>query len=115
MRKDDHSYTYIHNFNAPVDSAGSKKVNIKSEPNEMEYPMANEAPFYNKGMNRQSSNNTDQDYLQYKQLDTEQPKNITHNHYYASNTQERPRYNPPQNYAGFNPSVRRFLLEGESR
>lgn len=119
VRKDDHSYTYIHNYNNNTDdSSGSKKVKLKRESNNDDEPVADETPIYNRGLRRTSTSMNDEQFLQYQQAETPQvlpPANVTYNHYYAANTPKRPTYHVPPSYSGFTPSVRRFLVYGDIR
>lgn len=115
VKKDDHSYTYIHNFNnnasnteAPV---STKRPKIRRDPD-----FDDDAPFYNKGLGSANTDiNGDQQYVQ-GGLQNAQP-NVVHNHYYAENGVERPHYQVPPAYSGrleaFNPAGRRFLVRAE--
>jgi hypothetical protein len=97
VRRDDHSYTYIHNFNSYSEEKPSKP--FKPEEDLDDYP------FYEKSGLGQSSAVID---------DSNQKSSITHNHnhYYP---QKRAAYNPPPPYSGFAPSARRYLIHGEFR
>jgi hypothetical protein len=109
VRRDDHSYTYIHNFNNNGSNSESP-VSIKRPKIRKDADSEDDAPFYNKGL---SSNNDiigDQQFVQGNGL---QPSTV-HNHYYA---EQRPHYQIPPAYSGryeaYNPAGRRFLLRAE--
>jgi hypothetical protein len=100
VRRDDHSYTYIHNFNSSSEEKPATPLKrLRDDEPSGDYP------FYDKGLqssavidnNEQKSNNS----------------NITHNHYYPQRAAAT--YNPPPAYSGFAPSAGRYLLHGEMR
>lgn len=97
VRRDDHSYTYIHNFNSSSGEAPSRPFKPESEPDDY--------PFYEKKGLEQKSAVID---------DTRSNSSVTHthNHYYP---QKAAVYNPPPSYSGFSPSARRYLIHGEVR
>ena len=121
VKKDDHSYTYIHNFNN--NGGGDTPVSTKRPKVRKEIEPDNDAPFYSKGFGANSETMGDQQYVQtnaytpnIEGTQTAQAS-IVHNHYYAENSVERPSYNIPPAYSGryeaFNPAGRRFLMRAE--
>jgi hypothetical protein len=105
IRRDDHSYTYIHNFNSSATSEerAFKKPEIKPED---EYPTG-DFPQYENGMGRTSAVIDNNDSVR-------NSSGVTRNHYYPQNTRVAS-YNPPPAYSGFAPSARRYLIHGETR
>lgn len=105
VRRDDHSYTYIHNFNSSSTSEEKpfKKPQIKPED---EYPTG-DFPQYENGMGKTSAVIENNDSVR-------NSSGVTHNHYYPQNTRVAS-YNPPPAYSGFAPSARRYLIHGETR
>jgi len=122
VKKDDHSYTYIHNFNNHGGSSDAP-VSTKRPKIKREVAIDDDAPFYSNGLGSNTDTIGDQQYVQSssyfpnnKSSQTAQNK-IVHNHYYAENGVERPSYNIPPAYSGryegFNPAGRRFLMRAE--
>lgn len=95
VRRDDHSYTYIHNFNSNSEEKPAKQFKLERE--------SDDYPFYEKnGLGQNSA-----------VIEEPRPNSpVTHNHYYS---QKAAVYNPPPSYSGFAPSTRRYLLQGEIR
>jgi hypothetical protein len=94
VRRDDHSYTYIHNFNSNSEEKPARQ--FKSRHND-------DYPFYEKNNVSQSS----------AVIEDPLPNlPVTHNHYYSEKAAV---YDPPQSYSGFAPSARRYLTHGEVR
>lgn len=104
VRRDDHSYTYIHNFNSSSEEKPSKQYKVK---NDDEYP-SGDFPQYEKGMGKTSAviENNNEPVLN--------SSGVTHNHYYPQNNRVAS-YNPPPAYSGYAPSARRYLIYGENR
>jgi len=102
VRRDDHSYTYIHNFNSNSEEKPARQYKASRE----EEPPTGDYPFYENGLGATSAVIDKDDNKKTSAV-------VTHNHYY-----HQPRvatYNPPPSYSGFNPSARRYLIQGEIR
>ncbi len=98
VRRDDHSYTYIHNFNTTSEDKPARQ--FKASRDEEDYP------FYEKnGLNQKSA------VIDNDQNDS---SGVIHNHYYQQSHRVAT-YNPPPSYSGFSPSARRYLMYGEVR
>ena len=94
-KSDNHSYTYIHNFNASSES--TEKKSSKAQEN-YEY-IADDAPFYNRGLNNRPS------AVISDKPNAGQQEPMRYNNYYY----------PPIGGFGFTPTVRRHLMYGETR
>jgi hypothetical protein len=106
VRRDNHSYTYIHNFNSS--SSEEKPARQFKEKREDIYP-SDDFPQYGNGLG-QTSAVIDNDI----DIEPIRPSTgVTHNHYYPQ--RRAATYNPPPSYSGFAPSARRYLLHGETR
>jgi hypothetical protein len=103
VRRDDHSYTYIHNFNS---SSGEKPSKQYKASREEGYP-SDDFPQYENGLGRSSA------VIQNDIEPVQNSSGVTHNHYYPQNRVAA--YNPPPAYSGFAPSARRYLIQGEIR
>lgn len=107
IRRDDHSYTYIHNFNSTSEEKPSRQY--KSRRDNDVYP------FYEKnGLSQNSAviDNDPNDFNDINDLNDLNDNNI-HNNYQQSHRVAA--YNPPNSYSGFSPSARRYLIYGEVR
>lgn len=102
VRRDDHSYTYIHNFNS---NSGEKPAEQVKRRREDIFP-SDDFPDYNNGLKQRSAVIDNEDI--------HPTSGVTHNHYYTQRTAAAT-YNPPPAYSGFAPSARRYLIQGEIR
>jgi hypothetical protein len=101
VRRDDHSYTYIHNFNSNSVEKPAEQVKRRRE----DIFPSDDFPDYSNTFKQRSA-----------VIDNEeiQPTSgVIHNHYYTQRAAAT--YNPPPAYSGFAPSTRRYLLHGEIR
>jgi hypothetical protein len=95
VRRDDHSYTYIHNFNSNSEEKPARQFKETRE--------GEDYPFYEKnGFGRKSA------VIDNDTTDSSVVINNHYNHRVAA-------YNPPPSYSGFSPSARRYLMYGEVR
>ena len=102
VRRDDHSYTYIHNFNSNSGESPTKQLKDLKEDGSPK----GDYPHYDHDMNESSAviDNTP----------TKTSSSVIHNHYHH-NEPRVASYNPPPSYSGFSPSARRYLIQGEVR
>jgi hypothetical protein len=112
IRKDDHSYTYIHNFNSSSEEKPAKQLKNKRESDQP----SEDYPFYDNGFQPSAVVEDFNDHKDYNNhIDSNNYKNpytVTHNHYYPQRTAT---YTPTPSYSGFAPSARRYLIQGEIR
>jgi len=104
VKRDDHSYTYIHNFNS---SSGEKPAEQVKRRREDIFP-SDDFPEYGNGLKPRSAvidNDNEQNHP---------TTGVIHNHYYTRTTAAAT-YNSPPAYSGFAPSARRYLIQGEIR
>jgi hypothetical protein len=104
VKRDDHSYTYIHNFNS---SSGEKPAEQVKRRREDIFP-SDDFPEYGNGLKPRSAvidNDNEQNHP---------TTGVIHNHYYTRTTAAAT-YTPPPSYSGFAPSARRYLIQGEIR
>jgi hypothetical protein len=104
VRRDDHSYTYIHNFNSSSEEKPSKQYKARRED---EYP-SGDFPQYGNGLGQSSA------VIENNNEPIQNTSGVIHNHYYPSQGRVAA-YNPPPAYSGFAPSTRRYLIQGEIR
>lgn len=116
VKKDDHSYTYIHTLNNNTQSSESP-ISTKKPKIRREVELDDDAPFYSKGFSSVDDIRGDLQYVQEGGTQPSPQPNVVHNHYYAENGVERPQYQIPPAYSGrlqaFNPAGRRFLMRAE--
>ena len=103
VRRDDHSYTYIHNFNSSSEEKPAEQVKRMRE----DIFPSDDFPEYKNGLKQRSAViDNDNESIQ-------PTTGVTHNHYYTRTAAAT--YNPPPAYSGFAPSTRRYLIQGEIR